>query len=149
MHLFIKSQFNRHLRDARRAASEIPGTDICGLLGDAGGHLSFVQARNASLRVGSFVLSRPDVRRIAAAAKVLGQEIVGTFHSHPVGEPIPGESDIQHAVDDSLIFIIDWLGGDGQLWKIKGGRAHRLESGFLRPNRRQLNPETRRGENTL
>ena len=30
---------------------------------------------------------------------------MGTFHSHPLGEAKPGKSDIQNAVDDSLMFI--------------------------------------------
>src|SRR5258706_4172301 len=80
MHLFVKSQFGRLLRDARGAARDIPGTEICGLLVDTGLHPSFVQTRNASPRIGSFVLSGPDVRRIVAATKVLRQEVVGTFH---------------------------------------------------------------------
>src|SRR5206468_2463429 len=86
----------------------------------------FIQTRNASARAGSFVFSPPEVRRIVGATKVLGQKVVGTFHSHPVGLPIPGPSDIRHAVDDSLMFIFDCIGRDGQLWKIKGGRARRL-----------------------
>lgn len=131
MHLFLRNQFNRVLREARCRAKAAPGTEICGLLVDTGGFLSFVQTRNASPRVGSFSLSRPDVRRIVAAVKVLGQEIVGTFHSHPGGEPVPGASDIRHAVDDSLMFIFDCVGRDGQLWKVKAGSARRVAFGFV------------------
>ena len=140
MHLFLKSQFNHVLREARRSASATPGTEICGLLVDTGGFLSFVQTRNASPCVGSFVLWRPDVRRIVAAVKVLAQEVVGTFHSHPGGEPIPSASDIRHAVDDSLIFIFDCIGRGGQLWKVKGGRARRVSFGFVHATWAMPNP---------
>jgi proteasome lid subunit RPN8/RPN11 len=140
MHLFLSSQFSRVLREARRQANATPGTEICGLLVNTGGFLSFVQTPNASRRVGSFVLSRPDVRRIVAAVKVLGQEIVGTFHSHPGGEPIPGASDIRHAVDDSLMFIFDCIGRGGQLWNIKGGQARRVAFGFVHAAHRTPNP---------
>jgi proteasome lid subunit RPN8/RPN11 len=140
MHLFLKSQFNRVLLEARRSAGATPGTEICGLLVDTGGFLSFVQTRNASPRVGSFVLSRPEVRRIVAAVKVLGQEIVGTFHSHPGREPVPGASDIRHAVDDSLMFIFDCIGREGQLWKVKGGRPRRMAFGFVHAAQRTPNP---------
>jgi proteasome lid subunit RPN8/RPN11 len=126
MHSIVESQFDRFLRDARRAARAIPGTEICGLLVDTGAHLSFVPTRNVSRRVGSFVFSRTDIRRIAGAVKRLGHEIVGTFHSHPGGEPIPGESDIRHAVNDSLMFIFDCIGRDGRLWRIRKGRAYSL-----------------------
>src|ERR1041384_5756451 len=131
MHLVGKSQYNQMRRAACRAARAIPGTDICGLLVDTGHHLSFVQTRNASRRVGSFVLSRPDVRRIVAAVKVLGQEIVGTFHSHPAAGTTPGRADIAHAVDDSLMFIFDCIGSCGHLWKIKGGKARQVDFSFL------------------
>ncbi|MCX6923527.1 MAG: Mov34/MPN/PAD-1 family protein [Verrucomicrobia bacterium] len=127
----MESQFTGLLRDARRAARAVPGAEICGLLVDTGGALSFVQTRNASRRTGSFVLSGPDVRRIVAAVKILGQEVVGTFHSHPVGEPTPGESDIRSAVDDSLMFIFDCVGRAGRLWIIRSGRAYPLDFAFI------------------
>jgi len=130
LHIFDKVQFNKFLREARRLSRELLGTEICGLIIDTGHQLSFVQTRNVSPRVGSFALSRPDVRRIVAAAKVLGQEVVGTFHSHPVADAVPGKSDVEHAVDDSLMFIFDCAGRDGRLWKIKGGKARPLNFDF-------------------
>ena len=126
MHLIVKSQFDLFLKEAQSAARAIPGTEICGLLVETGARLSLMPTRNASRRVGSFVLSRVDVRRIAAAVKRLGHEIVGTFHSHPGGEPTPGESDIRYAVDDSLMFIFDCIGRDGRLWRIRNGKAYSL-----------------------
>ena len=142
MHVFLKSEFGRFLREAVRVARRAPGTEICGLLVDTGLHLSFVQTRNASTREGSFAFSAPEVRRIVAATKLLGQEVVGTFHSHPVGVPIPGESDIAHAVDDSLMFLFDCIGRQGRLWRIRGGRAHPQAFGFVHPS---LRPPNKRG----
>jgi proteasome lid subunit RPN8/RPN11 len=130
MHRLDKTHYAELLRLACRSAQEAAGTEICGLIVDTGLHLSFIQTRNVSRRVGSFVLSRPDVRRIVAAAKILGQEVVGTFHSHPVGVPTPGRTDIVHAVDDSLMFIFDCTERKGCLWKIKAGRARPLPFNF-------------------
>jgi proteasome lid subunit RPN8/RPN11 len=130
MYLFDKAHYSKFLRQACRSARKTAGTEICGLIVDTGCHLSFVPTHNVSSRVGGFALSRPDVRQIVAAAKVLGQEIVGTFHSHPVGVATPGKTDIQHAVDDSLMFIFDCTDRKGCLWKIKGGRARPLPFGF-------------------
>jgi len=130
MHLFAKTNYSQMLRQACRSARKTAGSEICGLIVYTGCHLSFVPTRNASRRSGSFVLSRPDVRRIVAAAKILGQEIVGTFHSHPVGVATPSRADIMHAVDDSLMFIFDCTVRKGCLWKIKGGRARSLPFGF-------------------
>ena len=131
MHLFDKSRYKMVLREACRSARQTHGAEICGLIVDTGCHLSFVPTRNVSSRVGSFALSRPDVRWIAAAVKILAQEIVGTFHSHPVGVATPGKTDIEHAVDDSLMFIFDCTEREGRLWEIKGGRARPLLFGFV------------------
>ena len=139
MHAFLKSEFRRFLREAVRVSRQVSGTEICGLLIDTGVHLSFIQTRNASARAGSFAFSPPEVRRIEAATKVLGYKVVGTFHSHPVGFPIPGKSDICHAVDDDLMFLFDCIGRDGQLWKIKSGKARRLKFAFLQVSRTSPN----------
>jgi proteasome lid subunit RPN8/RPN11 len=131
MLLLDKTQYRHFLREARHVAQCVPGREICGLIVDTGHQLSFVQTRNASRYVGSFVLSGPDVRRIVSAAKTLKQKTVGTFHSHPAATASPGKSDIQNAVDDSLMFIFDCLANEGCLWKIKGGVAKQLSYGFV------------------
>ena len=110
MHMLLKSEFARLLREAVRVSQQSPGTEICGLLVDTGRHLRFVQTRNISRRRGGFAFSAQEVRRVVAAVKTSGQEVVCTFHSHPVGLPIPGPSDVEHAVDDSLMFLFDCIG---------------------------------------
>lgn len=125
MHLFIKPHYSKILRQACCSARKTAGAEICGLIVDTGHHLSLVPTRNVSPRVGSFILSRPDARRIVAAA-----EVVGTFHSHPVGLATPSRTDIMHAVDDSLMFIFDCMDRKGCLWKIKGGKARSLPFSF-------------------
>ena len=131
MHIFDKTSYSQLLQKARRSTREIAGTEICGLIVDMGYHLSFVSMRNVASHVGSFVLSCSDVRRVVAAAKILGQEIVGTFHSHPVAPAKPGKSDIQNAVDDSLMLIFDCIGKEGRLWRIKKRKANPLTFRFL------------------
>ena len=132
MHVFDKVQYRTILREACNSEHRRDGRELCGLIVSTGHHLSFVRTRNALRGPGGFVLSRLDVRKIVAAAKVLGHEVVGTFHSHPRGLAEPGRSDIEHAVDDSLMFIFDCLGGAGRLWRIKGGKARSLKFDFLK-----------------
>lgn len=135
MHIFDRAQYSRLLRKAQRSARRSPGREICGLIVDTGHHLALVELHNVSRRAGGFVFSGPDVRRIVAAARVLGQEVVGTFHSHPVGLATPGQSDIENAVDDSLMFILDCLGRESRLWKIKRGKARNVRFDFLDKSR--------------
>jgi proteasome lid subunit RPN8/RPN11 len=132
MHLVDKAKYRRFLREARDAARQKAGREICGLIVHTGYHLVFVRTRNIARRGGSFVLSPPDVRRILAATKILGQEVVGTFHSHPAALATPGDSDIKHAVDGSLMFIFDCIRKDGSLWKIRRGRVRSLKFAFFR-----------------
>jgi proteasome lid subunit RPN8/RPN11 len=131
MHFFDEAQYRKLLREARDFARQKAGAEICGLIVHTGYHLAFVRTRNISRRAGGFVLSPQDVRRIVAATKILGQEVVGTFHSHPAALAIPGSSDIEHAVDDSLMFIFDCVGRQGRLWKIRRRRARSMKFGFL------------------
>ena len=133
MHTFNKSQFTGFLREACRAHRTVPGTEICGLIVDTGFHLYLVQTRNVSRRSGSFVFSRPGVRRIVAATKILALEVVGTFHSHPAAPAIPGESDIANAVDNSIMLIFDCIARCGRLWRIRSGRAREMDF-TMRPN---------------
>jgi [CysO sulfur-carrier protein]-S-L-cysteine hydrolase len=138
MRMLLKSEFARLLRAAVRASRQRPGTEICGLLIDTGRHLRFVQTRNICRRRGGFAFSAPEVRRLVAAISSSGQEVVGTFHSHPVGLPSPGPSDVEHAVDDSLMFLFDCIGRRGRLWRIREGRAQPLRFGFAQRSRRSL-----------
>ena len=66
--------------------------------------------------------------------------MVGTFHSHPVGLPEPGPSDIANAQHDSLMLIVDCLDKKWGLWHIDGGEVRRL-----RLVRRRLTPMERTG----
>lgn len=142
MHLLLKSEFVRYLRKAIRASQLNPGTEICGLLVDTGRRLKFVQIRNVCKRPGSFAFSCTEVRRVVAAANASGREVVGTFHSHPVGLPVPGPSDVEHAGDDELMFLFDCIGHCGRLWRIRSGRAYPLRFSFLQRRRRNFKQPT-------
>jgi proteasome lid subunit RPN8/RPN11 len=131
MYLFDKNQYQSLLQEARHIAHRNAGVEICGLIVHTGHHLKFVQTQNVSRKSGSFIFSKLDVRKVVAAAKVVGQEIVGTFHSHPAGLAIPGNSDIKYAVNNSLMFIFDCVGKTGRLWKIQNGHSQRMKYSFI------------------
>jgi proteasome lid subunit RPN8/RPN11 len=99
---------------------------------DNGHCLELVECRNKARRAGSFCFYSREVRAIVKSAQRLSHEIVGTFHSHPLSPGIPGESDIESAVDDSLMLVIDCPRKKARLWHIQGKRARELR---LRPFR--------------
>ena len=129
MWIIDRREYRKQLSEARAHAKE--NREICGLLIDTGMHISMVRVRNVARRHCGFKLSVQDVRRIERAVKVLGQEIIGTFHSHPYSDDSPGESDIAGTLDDSLMFVFDCIGKTGSLWKTKNGKVRKLKFAFL------------------
>jgi proteasome lid subunit RPN8/RPN11 len=116
----LRSLINRAVDDSKR------GKEIVGLMVDNGYYLELVMCRNKSRRSGSFSFFHDDVRSVVAAAKCLGHEVVGTFHSHPAALAEPADSDIASAPNDSLMLIVDCLAHDVALWRIKDNQARKL-----------------------
>jgi proteasome lid subunit RPN8/RPN11 len=123
--IFLKKQFARIKKESRRLAA-LNGTEICGLILDNGAFWELVQVRNKSRREGGFSFYSDEVRTIMKLAPMIEHEIVGTFHSHPVGLPEPGPADLSNAVDDSMMLIIDIIGRSARLWHVKDMKAKAL-----------------------
>jgi proteasome lid subunit RPN8/RPN11 len=124
-HVISKRELHRLIGEARAAAKD-GGKEICGLLVENSYFLELIGCKNKSRRPGSFAFYYDEVRSIVAAAKRLGHEAVGTFHSHPLSHPEPGERDLSNAPDDSLMLIIDGVASEAALWRIKNGKARKL-----------------------
>jgi len=105
----------RALRAQRRDQSEVCGVLIadskCRLV------LHFLENRNAS--PGRFEISTSDLKAAQKTARSIGMKMVGTFHSHPIGDAFPSRSDLHHAKPNSLMLIYDVCGREVGLWKIK------------------------------
>lgn len=120
---------------AKRAvmAAKRGGREIGGLLVAQANVLIPIQLRNKIKRGGSFAFYALDVHRAVQAAQRHGCEVVGTFHSHPLGLAEPGSSDIEHALNDSLMLIVDCFGRTWRLWHIDAGKAKRVRLVRRRP----------------
>lgn len=127
---FLRRQFNKVKDDARKGA-KIGGSEICGLILDNGYFYELIRVRNKSKHGGGFSFYFTEIRTIQKMAKLFGHEIVGTFHSHPVGISTPGESDLHNALDDSIILIYDVMGCSADLWHIKNIKSKRLKYSLL------------------
>jgi proteasome lid subunit RPN8/RPN11 len=119
----------RSYRDLLKVARQEGKDDkeICGFLIDNGYFLQLHRTQNTCTREGSFSYCKKEVRTLEKAVKRLGIEIIGTFHSHPISEAVPGPNDIKYAVEDSLMLIFDCIGKEARLWHIKDGRCSRRE----------------------
>ena len=119
---FLNKQINRTIKSAIAAASN-DGREICGLLIYNGYFVQLVEVSNKIKCGGGFAFYAPEIRRIQKATNSLGNEIIGTFHSHPAYINVPSESDIANTLDDSYMLIIDVLDKKIGFWYIKDGKA--------------------------
>lgn len=93
-------------------------------------HLRFLT--NRSDGPASWRILLTDMRFARAEAKAAGQRVVGTFHSDPVGEAVPGESDLEKAAVNSLMLIYDVCGNESRLWRVikRGVQTYAKEVAF-------------------
>lgn len=121
------------LREARRCAPEL--IEVCGLIVDVGPCLRLSPTRNVSRRRGSYVACSPDAGRIVRGADAIGGEVIGSYHSHPLGDPEPSRGDIDGTINRSLMLILQGFRRSARLWWIQDGRERRVQYETVRPNR--------------
>ncbi|MBM3596425.1 MAG: M67 family metallopeptidase [Alphaproteobacteria bacterium] len=102
------------LEEAARAAPR----ECCGLLLGEGGRI-------AEARLAANVAEEPERRfeidplaLLAAhkAARAGGPQVIGYFHSHPEGHPLPSATDCEHASGDGRVWAIV-AGGEVTFWR--------------------------------
>ena len=96
--------------------------EICGVIVDGDDLLRLVRIRNASRRRGRFLIKPSDYRTVVKAARRLGYDVVGTFHSHPISDAKPGYSDCRADAPGRLMLVIDCIGREARLWRIMRNR---------------------------
>ncbi|MCB2078545.1 MAG: M67 family metallopeptidase [Novosphingobium sp.] len=100
--------------EAARAAPE----ECCGLL--LGQGETITEARRAD-NVADNRLHRFEIDPMALlsahkAARAGGQQVLGYFHSHPQGHPVPSATDCDHASGDDRVWAIV-AGGEVAFWR--------------------------------
>ena len=94
--------------------------EVCGvILRNSNGFLNFEYLVNRSTKPGAFQFNVTDIEPVSERASLLGQEVIGSFHSHPLSEPVPGDGDIKNAFYKNIEFIYDVCGREGRLWQLK------------------------------
>jgi proteasome lid subunit RPN8/RPN11 len=106
------------LEEAAKAAPN----ECCGVLLGAG-------VRIVEVRPAANIHPDPRIRfeidpavLIAAhrAARAGGREVLGYYHSHPSGHPVPSATDCEHSCGDNRVWAIVAL-GDVQFWSDEPG----------------------------
>jgi proteasome lid subunit RPN8/RPN11 len=123
----------RRLRKLAESAQKASQREVGGLvLSDDGFHLKLAFLTNQASRPGQFLIKEPAYEAAKDRAERLGESILGTFHSHPISEAIPGAGDIKNAHKDiknglsgPLMLIYDVCGREAKLWEIRKVRGRR------------------------
>lgn len=129
MILWLTPEQARTILDHVRA--EVPN-EVCGLLLGRGGAVTeIVRARNSdpAPRTG-FVVAPDDLFAALKRAEQEELELVGVYHSHPAGHPIPSERDIREAYyPDAAQLIVGLAAVEPQFaaWRINNSRVSRIE----------------------
>lgn len=101
------------LATLRAEAAAAAPDECCGvLLGTAGRIEALLPAANiAADRRVRFEIDPAALIAAHRAARAGGAQVLGYYHSHPAGHPVPSATDCEHA------------SGDGRAWAIVAGRG--------------------------
>lgn len=119
----------RRLHDRSYRAQQAGHREACGvLLVDTQRNIRLIFLKNLSNRPYSYEVDCDEIRTIVRNTRTLKKEIVlGSFHSHPVGEANPGKGDVKNAFYNGIEMIYDVCGLDVKLWyRRKIGKRYQL-----------------------
>ena len=111
------------LRAILDESAAFPGREVCGLLFGTPDRITGAQScRNVdSDPARSFEIDPAQLIAAHRAARDGGPQIIGSYHSHPVGAPVPSARDAASAMPDRSIWLIVG-GGKAGLWRaVEGG----------------------------
>ena len=100
--------------EAARAAPE----ECCGLLLGQGETIGEAMLADnlAKDRLRRFEIDPMALLSAHKAARAGGQQVLGYFHSHPQGHPVPSATDCDHASGDDRVWAIV-AGGEVAFWR--------------------------------
>ncbi|WP_375194707.1 Mov34/MPN/PAD-1 family protein [Sphingobium sp.] len=123
----MKVQISRVLLEQIMSKAAADPNEVCGLLmGDAGRIAGIRSAANvASDPARHFELDPAVLIAAHRAARAGGERIVGHYHSHPSGVPVPSATDAASAAADGSLWLIAG-GGVARLWIATAGEAGKV-----------------------
>jgi proteasome lid subunit RPN8/RPN11 len=107
----------RRLHDRAYRAQQRDQSEVCGALlanGDRMLQLHFMM--NRAGRPMAWSLCRKDLLALRRGVSSTDWKVVGTFHSHPISEAIPGPRDFDSLPVRQLQLIYDVCGRKSRLW---------------------------------
>lgn len=117
-------RISRTLLEEILGAAAGQGLEICGLLlGRAGRIDAILPAANVAAEPARhFELDPAVLLRAHRAARAGGPRVVGHYHSHPSGQPVPSATDAACAAPDGSLWLIVGAGA-ARLWRAVPGEG--------------------------
>ena len=115
----------RRLHNRAYRAQQRNHSEVCGVLViDSDKRIELRFLRNRSDQPYKYRLSRMDIRTVRNSIAGQNRRILGTFHSHPVGEAVPGPGDLAEGFFNGTELIYDVCALEARLWRRRnhGGR---------------------------
>ncbi|MDG2004777.1 MAG: M67 family metallopeptidase [Novosphingobium sp.] len=125
MDLSVTSGVMATLREeAQRAAPE----ECCGLLLGRDGRISEAMPADnvAEDRLTRFEIDPMALLAAHKSARAGGPQVLGYYHSHPEGHPVPSATDCDHASGDDRLWAIV-AGGEVAFWRDGEGGFEKVE----------------------
>jgi proteasome lid subunit RPN8/RPN11 len=115
MSVTISSELLRRLV-AEAAAS--PDAEVCGLLFGAGGRIEVAEAcaNVAPNPARAFEIDPAALFAAHRLARSGGMAVIGHYHSHPTGSPVPSPRDAAQAMGDGTVWVILGVGA-ARAWR--------------------------------
>ncbi len=110
----------RRLHERSYRAQQRDGSEVCGLLvvgRDKRIRLQFL--RNIAKEPGKYNIDLREVKAMNRSIVAQNKKILGSFHSHPVSEAIPGAGDLKTGFYRGIEMIYDVCGREVKLWRVK------------------------------
>jgi proteasome lid subunit RPN8/RPN11 len=123
---------NEVLARLQQEARRVPGEECCGLLGACDDVITRIfPAVNALASATAYEIAPQELFFILREMRAAGLELLGIYHSHPVGENRPSTRDIERAFyPDAAYFILSPLPAASRpvrAFSIRDGRATELD----------------------
>jgi proteasome lid subunit RPN8/RPN11 len=113
-------------------AAETGANECCGLLVGRPGRIDIaIPTRNLSRQPAtSFEIDPAVLLHAHRDARSAGRQVIGHYHSHPNGSPMPSPRDAARAVENRQLWLII-AGGGISAWIVKPGDTGALHGRFV------------------
>jgi proteasome lid subunit RPN8/RPN11 len=124
----------RRLHDRAFRAQQKDHLEVCGAVVVNGlGILRLIFLENRTKTSYRFLIRRRDLVEVRKGLRSPGERLIGTFHSHPIGEAKPSPRDRKLCGLRTYLLIYDVCGRESKLWRLtKSGARRRVSEVPLR-----------------